>query len=268
MSTDQQLASPPAARQGLDPGEAAAAEVARRRQRESKARGKAALRPRPAGKGSGDTAERAAFRQAWAKTAEGLSEAEQREAVQRAIEVYSLLPPASSYAQHRLKVLRQALELLDKGRCALGARWGGRELARPLEGRDSCGGCKPSKPGSEGRGGCGQRACVGHRGAERALGKPPDGIGLEGLRWCCAACPRAQREQDGGGGGRAAAAASTAPALAAASSFSDAGGVLCVQLRRSPRGQMRRHATAAEQPSFIEGTVGTLLKRKAARVSI
>jgi hypothetical protein len=36
----------------------------------------------------------------------------------QAIEVFKLLPAASSYAQHRLKVMHQALALLDKDRQA------------------------------------------------------------------------------------------------------------------------------------------------------
>ena len=56
-----------------------------------------------------------AFRQAWKRTAGDLSEAEQRAAVVQALEVFRLLPPASSYAQHRIRVLEKALELLDKG---------------------------------------------------------------------------------------------------------------------------------------------------------
>jgi hypothetical protein len=60
-----------------------------------------------------------AFRQAWRRTAGELSEAEQRAAVLQALEVFRLLPPASSYAQHRIRVLEKALQLLDK------ARWAG-----------------------------------------------------------------------------------------------------------------------------------------------
>jgi hypothetical protein len=55
-----------------------------------------------------------AFRQAWRKTAGDLSEAEQRQAVLHALEVFRQLPPSSSYAQHRIRVLEKALELLDK----------------------------------------------------------------------------------------------------------------------------------------------------------
>ena len=62
-----------------------------------------------------------AFRQAWRRTAGELSEAEQRAAVLQALEVFRLLPPASSYAQHRIRVLEKALQLLDKARWA-GAR--------------------------------------------------------------------------------------------------------------------------------------------------
>lgn len=55
-----------------------------------------------------------AFRQAWRKTAGELSEAEQRQAVLHALQVFRQLPPSSSYAQHRIRVLEKALELLDK----------------------------------------------------------------------------------------------------------------------------------------------------------
>ena len=57
------------------------------------------------------------FSQRWAKTVRGvgdLTEAEQRCAVQQALEVFETLPPQSSYARHRIQVLRQVLELLDK----------------------------------------------------------------------------------------------------------------------------------------------------------
>ena len=53
------------------------------------------------------------FKQSWAKTAGSLTPEEQRKAVEQAIEVFGLLPPGSSYAQHRLKVLRKALDLLN-----------------------------------------------------------------------------------------------------------------------------------------------------------
>lgn len=58
------------------------------------------------------------FRQAWRRTAGELSEAEQRRAVEQALEVFRSLPPSSSYAQHRIRVLQKALQLLDKA-----ARW-------------------------------------------------------------------------------------------------------------------------------------------------
>ena len=54
------------------------------------------------------------FRQAWTKTAGELTEADQRRAVEQALEVFSQLPAQSSYARHRIKVLHQALQLLDK----------------------------------------------------------------------------------------------------------------------------------------------------------
>lgn len=56
---------------------------------------------------------RSTFKKSWAKTAGSLSLEDQRKAVEQAIEVFSLLPPGSSYAQHRLKVLRKALDLLN-----------------------------------------------------------------------------------------------------------------------------------------------------------
>ena len=68
-----------------------------------------------------------AFRQAWRRTAGELSEADQRAAVLQALEVFRLLPPASSYAQHRIKVLEKALQLLDKARWVGGAPAGGAE---------------------------------------------------------------------------------------------------------------------------------------------
>ena len=61
----------------------------------------------------------AAFREAWRRTAGDLSEAEQRDAVVRALQVFRLLPAGSSYAQHRIRVLEKALQLLDKARCEL-----------------------------------------------------------------------------------------------------------------------------------------------------
>jgi len=57
------------------------------------------------------------FRAAWRRTAGDLSEAEQRKAVEQALEVFRLLPPSSAYAQHRIRVLEKALQLLDKARC-------------------------------------------------------------------------------------------------------------------------------------------------------
>lgn len=56
----------------------------------------------------------AAFRAAWRRTAGELSEEEQRAAVLKTLEVFRLLPPSSSYAQHRIRVLEKALLLLDK----------------------------------------------------------------------------------------------------------------------------------------------------------
>lgn len=56
------------------------------------------------------------FKQRWNAVAGDLSEDDQRKAVEQAIEVFKLLPPASQYAQHRLRVLHQALELLNKNR--------------------------------------------------------------------------------------------------------------------------------------------------------
>jgi hypothetical protein len=51
----------------------------------------------------------------WRTTAGNFSEEEQKKAVQQAIEVYSLLPASSTYAKHKLKVLNQALQLLEAG---------------------------------------------------------------------------------------------------------------------------------------------------------
>lgn len=67
-------------------------------------------REEPSGPSGGRT-----FRHAWRQTAGELSEADQRKAVRQALEVFRLLPPSSSYAQHRIRVLEKALQLLDKG---------------------------------------------------------------------------------------------------------------------------------------------------------
>jgi hypothetical protein len=50
-----------------------------------------------------------------------LDQEEQVEAVRGAIRAFSLLPKGSAYARHRLKVLRKALELLERSvqRCGL-----------------------------------------------------------------------------------------------------------------------------------------------------
>ena len=55
------------------------------------------------------------FEDRWRSTAGNLTEKEQKKAVQQAIEVYSLLPASSTYAKHKLKVLNQALKLLEAG---------------------------------------------------------------------------------------------------------------------------------------------------------
>ena len=73
------------------------------------------LAPKPKGKEKGRA--RKEFLQRWDKTAAGLSEEQQLLAVRQAIDVYSQLPAGSSYARHRLKVLRTALALLEAG-CA------------------------------------------------------------------------------------------------------------------------------------------------------
>jgi hypothetical protein len=66
-----------------------------------------------------------AFRRAWRHTAGDLTEADQRKAVHQALEVFRQLPPSSSYAQHRIRVLEKALQLLDKAdRCGGGENSG------------------------------------------------------------------------------------------------------------------------------------------------
>ncbi|KAL4447319.1 hypothetical protein ABPG77_007352 [Micractinium sp. CCAP 211/92] len=50
----------------------------------------------------------------WRRIAGELTEAEQRRAVEQALEVFRQLPPSSSYAQHRIRVLEKVLQLLDK----------------------------------------------------------------------------------------------------------------------------------------------------------
>jgi hypothetical protein len=100
--------------------EADALEVNSQRKKGIKVQQKASL-PSAISKPRAKGAERkgvATFRQQWTKTATGLGEEEQRKAVLQAIEVFKQLPAGSSYAQHRLKVLHQALGLLDKDRRA------------------------------------------------------------------------------------------------------------------------------------------------------
>jgi hypothetical protein len=62
-----------------------------------------------------NTTDKRSFEDRWRTTAGNLSEEEQKKAVQQAIEVYSLLPASSLYAKHKLKVLNQALNLLEVG---------------------------------------------------------------------------------------------------------------------------------------------------------
>lgn len=66
-------------------------------------------------KSSKQSKKKEVFRQKWSKTAEGLPEEQQIKAVEKAIEVFETLPASSRYAQHRLAVLRKALELLNAG---------------------------------------------------------------------------------------------------------------------------------------------------------
>jgi hypothetical protein len=68
---------------------------------------------RQADKGEGSVKRQ--FVQRWERVAGGLSEAAQLQAVRQAIEVFELLPAGSTYARHRLKVLRTALQLLEEG---------------------------------------------------------------------------------------------------------------------------------------------------------
>ena len=78
-------------------------------------KGAAPLKASPAPGASGSSSRPGrTFRQAWRKTAGELSEAEQRTAVLQALEVFRQLPPASTYAQHRIRVLEKVLQLLDK----------------------------------------------------------------------------------------------------------------------------------------------------------
>ena len=124
------IGRPMSSRSSTGAGEAAAVEaeeqVARAVNSELKARrrasGKASIsRAQPLKAAAPPAKPDKAFRQAWRRTAGELSEAEQRAAVEQALEVFRLLPPASSYAQHRIRVLEKALQLLDKARWA-GAR--------------------------------------------------------------------------------------------------------------------------------------------------
>ena len=109
----------------LSAPEAEALKVSEQRKKNAKSKHKASLttataKPRPLpGSGTPTTSrssKTATFRQQWTRTAAGLSEEEQRKAVLQAIEVFKQLPAGSQYAQHRLKVLHQALMLLDKDR--------------------------------------------------------------------------------------------------------------------------------------------------------
>jgi hypothetical protein len=85
-----------------------------RRRNDSKA-SIARSKPLPVGKErSTEAASDRQFRAAWWTTAGDLSEADQHKAVLQALEVFRTLPPTSTYAQHRIKVLEKALELLDK----------------------------------------------------------------------------------------------------------------------------------------------------------
>lgn len=61
------------------------------------------------------TTDKRSFEDRWRTTAGNLTEEEQERAVRQAIEVYSLLPASSIYAKHKLKVLNQALQLLEVG---------------------------------------------------------------------------------------------------------------------------------------------------------
>lgn len=74
-------------------------------------------KPKPASKSAASDDE-VDTRRKWTRVARaaGVSEEQQRKAVAQAIEVYSLLPAGSTYAQHRLKVLRKVAELLDRER--------------------------------------------------------------------------------------------------------------------------------------------------------
>lgn len=73
-----------------------------------------------------------AFRAAWRRTAGDLSEAEQRRAVEQALEVFRQLPPSSSYAQHRIRVLEKALQLLGKARFVGDTEEGRLDICIPL----------------------------------------------------------------------------------------------------------------------------------------
>ncbi|GAB4823267.1 hypothetical protein N2152v2_010313 [Parachlorella kessleri] len=105
--------------------EAEALKVNDQRKKSAKAKQKASLttataKPRPVAGSREPTGSRstktATFRQQWTRTAAGLSEEEQRKTVLQAIEAFKQLPSGSQYAQHRLKVLHQALTLLHKDR--------------------------------------------------------------------------------------------------------------------------------------------------------
>lgn len=94
-----------------------ALELNRQRKASAKSKQKASLSPAITTKAAKTkTTAEAKFKRQWEKTAAGLSEEEQRRAVEQAIEVFKQLPPTSQYAKHRLKLLHTALELLNKSR--------------------------------------------------------------------------------------------------------------------------------------------------------
>lgn len=56
------------------------------------------------------------FKQRWLACAGDLDEAEQLKAVNQAIEVFSLLPRESQYAQHRLRLLNKVKSILEQSK--------------------------------------------------------------------------------------------------------------------------------------------------------
>lgn len=63
------------------------------------------------------------FKQRWLACAGDLDEAEQLKAVNQAIEVFSLLPRESQYAQHRLRLLNKVKSILEQSKYVWRVLW-------------------------------------------------------------------------------------------------------------------------------------------------